>query len=70
MDEDMPAPMAIHRHGPDRKMDAARGVSPVLMPQLKALQAAWKAEETATNQTKDTRSAVAGDVIKAIEAAN
>ncbi|HUT61719.1 MAG TPA: DUF6288 domain-containing protein, partial [Phycisphaerae bacterium] len=37
------------------------------LPQLKALQAAWKAEETAQNQTQDTRSAVAEAVIKAIE---
>jgi hypothetical protein len=37
------------------------------LPQLKALQAAWKAEETAQNETKDTRSAVAAEVIKAIE---
>lgn len=37
------------------------------LPQLKALQAKWKAEETAQNQTQDTRSAVADDVIKAIE---
>lgn len=38
-----------------------------ILPQLKALEAAWKAQEKANNQTKDTRSAVAADVIKAIE---
>lgn len=38
-----------------------------LLPQLKALQAAWKTEEIAKNQTKDTRSSVAEEVIKAIE---
>ena len=37
------------------------------LPQLKVLHAAWKAEETAQNQTQDTRSAVAEAVIKAIE---
>jgi hypothetical protein len=42
---------------------AARAV----LPELKALQAAWQAEEKARNETKDTRSEVAGDVIKAIE---
>jgi hypothetical protein len=38
------------------------------IPQLKDLQAAWKAEEAAQNETKDTRSAVAGEVIVALEA--
>lgn len=41
-----------------------------ILPQLKGLQAAWKTQETAQNQTKDTRSAVAGEVIQAIEATN
>jgi hypothetical protein len=41
-----------------------------ILPQLKALQTAWKTQEIANNQTKDTRSAVAEDVIKTIEAAN
>ena len=38
-----------------------------ILPQLKALEATWRAQELATNQTKDTRSAVAAEVIKTIE---
>jgi hypothetical protein len=45
---------------------AAHGI----LPQLKALQATWKAEETALNQTQDTRSAVAEEVIKELEVVN
>ena len=41
-----------------------------ILPQLKALQAAWKTQEIANNQTKDTRSEVAEDVIKFIESTN
>jgi hypothetical protein len=40
-----------------------------ILPQLKDLEAAWKAQELANNQTKDTRSEVAAEVIKAIEKA-
>ena len=40
-----------------------------ILPQLKALSASWKAQEKAANQTKDTRSATADEVIKSIEEA-
>jgi len=40
-----------------------------ILPELKELQKVWKAEETAAKQTGKTRSSVAEDVIKAIEAA-
>ena len=40
-----------------------------ILPQLKALETAWKTQEKANNQTKDTRSAAAAEVIKAIEEA-
>ena len=40
-----------------------------ILPQLKALQAAWKADESKQNQSGATRSSVAAEVIKAIEEA-
>ena len=44
---------------------AARAV----LPQLKELQTTWKAQETARNQTGETRASIAEAVIQAIEAA-
>ena len=38
-----------------------------ILPQLKALQATWQAQEKANNQTQNTRSTVAAEVVKSIE---